>query len=638
MRFRVVDKFSFTFETDLPPSTRNIHPSGILHACRNEEEKEEKEGTTETNNNNDEEQHIFAWITSTLHIDLALMYMKNKGYHSDDVIFLPYSTKENWLHRYPAAEPALTVDENGTCTFQKDAKTGGPISLIKKKKNVVSWNTSTKSEEEDLTSSCHVDESRIDTEEVLEEENNKSKKRKRSDKRKKNMLQDNSYLPDLERDELHIEIYNYLRWLHGKLSDLEEKQRNAAAAEELVDAAVAATNNDTNAEEGGKKKNATSLKYKIGVDVSELQCVVHKLESTFAIIYNMKKEEAEAEVAMATAKSAAEVHNNNNEEETPTKQQHQQDNDYNTQDDTAQTTTTTKKEAPPFLEEALSSSLTQLVNARANLPGAHNNADATPKRRSRRWQRTRRTSVGDPRGHDRTPNAFEDMFAKLVRYKEEFGDCLVQKSYSDKKLALWVRNIRQKKRNLKKEGHDYAPMDSGQKMFPSTLTMERVERLNSLGFVWDFDLPPTVPWEDRFRECVEYYEENDRWPSQSMGRLGQWVHRQRQLYSAKDPKYMKERALKLDQVGFEWTPRGNTKMTWDEGFEMLMAFGSINGHYNVQAPAGESVDVKSGEYRLYKWVESLHMMYRSYKMGRQSGSLSEERIMLLVQRGFEFRS
>ena len=33
---------------------------------------------------------------------------------------------------------------------------------------------------------------------------------------------------------------------------------------------------------------------------------------------------------------------------------------------------------------------------------------------------------------------------------------------------------------------------------------------------------------------------------------------------------------KLDEVGFEWTPRGNTRVTWDEGFEMLVSV--INEH------------------------------------------------------------
>jgi len=64
----------------------------------------------------------------------------------------------------------------------------------------------------------------------------------------------------------------------------------------------------------------------------------------------------------------------------------------------------------------------------------------------------------------------------------------------------------------------------------------------------------------------------------------------------------------------------------------------MNGHYDVQPPTTGQVDTKSDEFRLYKWVESLHSMYRSYKLGRMSGSLTEERILLLVKHGFAFRN
>ncbi len=69
-----------------------------------------------------------------------------------------------------------------------------------------------------------------------------------------------------------------------------------------------------------------------------------------------------------------------------------------------------------------------------------------------------------------------------------------------------------------------------------------------------------------------------------------------------------------------------------------MEYGKTNGHYDVQRPNTEKADAKSDELRLYKWVESLHRMYRSYTLGRQSGSLTEERIMLLVKQGFTFRN
>lgn len=76
-------------------------------------------------------------------------------------------------------------------------------------------------------------------------------------------------------------------------------------------------------------------------------------------------------------------------------------------------------------------------------------------------------------------------------------------------------------------------------------------------------------------------------------------------------------------------------MSWDEGFEMLIAFGRINGHYDVPCPT--EADAKSTPRRLYRWVQSLHDMYRSYKLGRQSGSLTDERVVLLIKHGFVFK-
>ena len=82
-----------------------------------------------------------------------------------------------------------------------------------------------------------------------------------------------------------------------------------------------------------------------------------------------------------------------------------------------------------------------------------------------------------------------------------------------------------------------------------------------------------------------------------------------------------------------------------------MEYGRINEDFDVPCPVstttsleannevdGKLVDRKSDAFRLYKWVESLHVMYRSYKLGRQSGSLSDERVVLLIKHGFVFRN
>ena len=67
-----------------------------------------------------------------------------------------------------------------------------------------------------------------------------------------------------------------------------------------------------------------------------------------------------------------------------------------------------------------------------------------------------------------------------------------------------------------------------------------------------------------------------------------------------------------------------------------MEFGQLHGHYDIPRP-GPEVGRQAPEFRLYKWVESLHGMYRSYKMGRQSGSLTDERVVNLIKHGFTFR-
>ena len=63
---------------------------------------------------------------------------------------------------------------------------------------------------------------------------------------------------------------------------------------------------------------------------------------------------------------------------------------------------------------------------------------------------------------------FDEMFAKLVAYKEVKGHCRVPQNYKDdRKLAAWVKNIR---RNQK----------------PGKIVDEKqIEQLNSIGFQWE---------------------------------------------------------------------------------------------------------------------------------------------------------
>ena len=169
MSFRCVDKSTFSFETDLPPSSRHIHPSGVLHAFR-----------TTTSNGRPRQEHAFAWIENTLHVEPALAHLETHGFdRTEGIAFIPYSTKRNWLDSYPHAAPALDCGGDGTVTVALNHRPY-PNGLGELGKD-------------------------DEAGKGKGEAGGKPKKRKH---KSVNLLQDSAFLPDAERDELHVSVLN----------------------------------------------------------------------------------------------------------------------------------------------------------------------------------------------------------------------------------------------------------------------------------------------------------------------------------------------------------------------------------------------------------------------------------------------
>lgn len=59
------------------------------------------------------------------------------------------------------------------------------------------------------------------------------------------------------------------------------------------------------------------------------------------------------------------------------------------------------------------------------------------------------------------------------------------------------------------------------------------------------------------------------------------VHKQRQHYARGTENFMKTKAIKLDEIGFEWTPRGNTKIKWEEGLDLLVSIVLLSVHVRI---------------------------------------------------------
>eukprot|EP00581_Thalassiosira_minuscula_P005124 CAMPEP_0183748560 /NCGR_PEP_ID=MMETSP0737-20130205/67832_1 /TAXON_ID=385413 /ORGANISM="Thalassiosira miniscula, Strain CCMP1093" /LENGTH=581 /DNA_ID=CAMNT_0025984297 /DNA_START=1144 /DNA_END=2887 /DNA_ORIENTATION=+ len=544
-------------------------------------------------------------------------------------VLIPYSTKKNWIERYPQAAPSLEYTDDNKTKFYKNPWCTSPPKKTKVKEGLkgLKWGESVKVPDvagqrgSATAAAANNNQNSASSGPNDKVEDGKKdglpKKRKRIDRRKNrrrtlNILRDNTFIADPDRDELHLEIWNYFVWFHARMAKVEEEQNLKDEAESSKADSTNTNGSDDEDEEnddsqneededednGGdtnaKKKPAKKWKQKSprkrptnGVNLVELKNMIEKLEDAFLIIHNTKhelvwvdppkkppltlKRGASGRVQDLSDKGKTEEGGDEKKEEEEPEQRKRI---------TVEEAAITRKTAP-FLEEALAAALRQLVLTRPHV-------DGKPKRRSRKQPRMRSANRKKQmdwfdRGRGAKPRQFDEMYEKLAQFREKHGHCKVSKNDMDRDLAHWVRGIREKRARMRREqGIEVEVIPPGEELLARSLTQERIDRLDAIGFAWTVAKPGSKrSWEERFQELLVYYEEHGAWPSQSMVGLGSWLHKQRQAYTRQEPKFMKEKYQLLDDVGFEWTPRGNTRMSWDEGFEMLLEYGRENGHFQV---------------------------------------------------------
>ena len=123
--------------------------------------------------------------------------------------------------------------------------------------------------------------------------------------------------------------------------------------------------------------------------------------------------------------------------------------------------------------------------------------------------------------------------------------------------------------------------------------MEKRERLDALGFVWD---KLKQKWEDNF-SALKIFKEREghcRVPYEHTENgypIGQWIVSLRSRIS----ELSDDRCRSLDEMGFVWDARN---YRWEEGFRFLQAFSGREGHCRV--PTNYIED----EYPLGEWVSS----------------------------------
>mmetsp|Transcript_36084 Transcript_36084/g.66569 ORF Transcript_36084/g.66569 Transcript_36084/m.66569 type:complete len:425 (-) Transcript_36084:111-1385(-) len=143
---------------------------------------------------------------------------------------------------------------------------------------------------------------------------------------------------------------------------------------------------------------------------------------------------------------------------------------------------------------------------------------------------------------------WEQMYSRLLQYKEKNGNCLVPNRYKeDRSLGQWVSAQRRQYKQLQ-NGED------------SPMTKERATLLESVGFVWATLERGHVPWEVRYQELMAYKEKNGDClvpiGFKENPQLSSWVSTQRQemklLKEGRPTRLTEDRIRLLDSGGFVW--------------------------------------------------------------------------------------
>lgn len=157
------------------------------------------------------------------------------------------------------------------------------------------------------------------------------------------------------------------------------------------------------------------------------------------------------------------------------------------------------------------------------------------------------------------------------------------------------------------------------------------KELKAQGVEWNHH--DTV-WVGNYRELIEFQKQNPNQTVQVKTTLGKWVSRQRTLNGR-----MKEddstafrnqtRFDMLEDVGFDWGKPRDPRVPWEERYQELLAFKNKFGHCNP---------TQYTEYhKLALFVKDQRRIYQDIQKGKTSRILTEERIRLLEEAGFEWR-
>mgnify|MGYP004500090267 FL=1 len=208
--------------------------------------------------------------------------------------------------------------------------------------------------------------------------------------------------------------------------------------------------------------------------------------------------------------------------------------------------------------------------------------------------------------------AWERGCASAKKYRDEHGDLLVPVRYHDKSgfaLGEWIVYNRQR-------------------YLSGSLDPQRIERLQSMGMVWD---TASSLWEQSYAAATRYYLEHGdleipvKYVTPDGMALGVWLGSQRTAYKDNDLK--PEQVARLEAIGVDWTNRNDRR--WQQAYEVAERYYQEHGDLDVP-----SEYVSPDGVLLGKWISRQRYAYQNPE--RSSARVTPERKAMLDKIGMEW--
>jgi hypothetical protein len=186
---------------------------------------------------------------------------------------------------------------------------------------------------------------------------------------------------------------------------------------------------------------------------------------------------------------------------------------------------------------------------------------------------------------------FEIGIQETLKYKKLFGDLNAPRDY-------------------KVEGYNLGYWQSSQRQFykKGILPIERIKRLEDIGFKWDRFADA---FEKGFRETFKHKEQFGHpnavgeYISPEGYKLGAWQEKLRSKY--RKGNLAPERIKKLEDIGFGWDPLAD--VAFEKGLQETLKykeqFGDSNASYKYITPEG---------YKLWAWQGKIRQRYKRQKL------------------------